>query len=196
MNVLADKFPTSIEIDGKEYELNTDFRVGLNIMLAFEDLELTGQEKNLVMLRSLYKEIPPDPLKACELAVFFLDCGEGADEGTAPAKRVYSFSRDAKYIYSAIRQTHGIDLEAVEHLHWWKFCYLLLDLDQDSFFQQIIYLRRQKQRGKLTKEERETCMRLHDILELPEQKDQEAGAAEREFMEKFESHTDNSPQRK
>lgn len=187
MNVLADRFPTSVEIDGAEYELNTDFRVGLTIMLAFEDPELTAQEKNLVMLRKLYKEIPPDPQKACELAVFFLDCGEERGEGGDAPRRVYSFSKDAKYIYSAIRQTHGVDLETLDYMHWWKFCYLMLDLDQDAFFQQIIHLRRQKQRGKLTKEEREAYTRLHDILELPEQKDAEAGAAEREFMEKLKA---------
>lgn len=186
MNVLADKFPTTVEIDGVEYELNTDFRVGLNIMLAFEDPELTSGEKVRVMLELLYKEIPPDQRKARDLAVLFLDCGEERNGNTSGTEaRLYSFTHDAKYIYSAIRQTHGIDLETVEYLHWWKFCFLFLDLDPDCFFQQMIHLRRQKQRGKLTKEERAIYNSMYDILELPMQKDPEVLAAEKAFMEKL-----------
>lgn len=188
MNILAERFPTSVEINGKEYALNTDFRVGLKIILAWEDPELTAREKTLVMLRLLYKEIPPDTQKACELAVYFLNCGEEKDDGEAaesPVRRVYSFTKDAKYIYSAIRQTHGIDLETVEYLHWWKFCYFFLDLDPDCMFQQMLHLRQQKQRGKLTKEEQAIYYRLRDILDLPQEKDAETRSAEEEFMAKL-----------
>lgn len=189
MNILAERFPTSVEINGKEYALNTDFRVGLKCILAWEDPELTAREKTLVMLRLLYKEIPPDTQKACELAVYFLNCGEEKDDGEAaesPVRRVYSFTKDAKYIYSAIRQTHGIDLETVEYLHWWKFCYFFLDLDPDCMFQQMLHLRQQKQRGKLTKEEQAIYYRLRDILDLPQEKDAETRSAEEEFMAKLQ----------
>lgn len=188
MNILAERFPTSVEINGKEYALNTDFRVGLKTILAWEDPELTAREKTLVMLRLLYKVIPPDTQKACELAVYFLNCGEEKDDGEAaesPVRRVYSFTKDAKYIYSAIRQTHGIDLETVKYLHWWKFCYLFLDLDPDCMFQQMLHLRQQKQRGKLTKEEQAIYYRLRDILDLPQEKDAQTRSAEEEFMEKL-----------
>lgn len=188
MNILAERFPTSVEIDGREYALNTDFRIGLKCILAWEDPELTAREKTLVMLRLLYKEIPPDTQKACELAVYFLNCGEEKDDGEAaesPVRRVYSFTKDAKYIYSAIRQTHGIDLETAEYLHWWKFCYFFLDLDPDCMFQQMLHLRQQKQRGKLTKEEQAIYYRLRDILDLPQEKDAETRGAEEEFMAKL-----------
>lgn len=183
MNILAGRFPTSVEIDGREYALNTDYRVGLKCILAWEDQELTAREKTLVMLRLLYKEIPPDTQKACELAVYFLNCGEEKEgESDFPARRVYSFAKDAKYIYSAIRQTHGIDLETVKYLHWWKFCYFFLDLDPDCMFQQMLHLRQQKQQGKLTKEERAVYYRLRDILDLPGEKDAQTRSAEEEFM--------------
>lgn len=184
MNVLTDAFPTSVEIDGKEYALNTDFRNGVDIMLAYEDPNLTAADKIMVMLTLLYKEIPPDLHKACELAVLFLDCGEerASGEDAEPRPRLYSFGHDAKYIYSAIRQTHGIDLESVKYLHWWKFCYLFLDLREDCFFQQILSLRRRKQEGKLTKEERAVYYKMEAILALPEEKDAETRDAEAEFM--------------
>lgn len=183
MNALVDRFPESVEIDGVEYEINADFRVGVEIMLAFEDPDLTDSDKQYVMLNLLYKEIPPDIAKACELAVLFLDCGEERTDGECgDATRLYSFSHDAKYIYSAIRQSHGIDLETVKYLHWWKFCYLFMDLREDCFFQQMLHLRRQKSEGKLTKEERAVYVRMHDILDLPAQMTAEESEDVDEFM--------------
>lgn len=184
MNALTEHFPTRVKIDGQYYELNTDFRVGIKIMLAFEDAELSAFEKQLVMLRLLYKEIPPDTQKACEMAVKFLDCGE--DKGTSGSSgdgtRHYSFSKDAKYIYSAIRQSHGIDLDTTPYLHWWKFCYMFMDLREDCMFSRILYYRQQRRRGKLTAEERAYCAQIADILDLPGDWSPEERDAADEFM--------------
>lgn len=185
MNALTERFPTKVRIDGQCYELNTDFRVGVKIMMAFEDNELSALEKQLIMLQLLYKEIPPDTQKACELAVKFLDCGESGDEngGTESERtRLYSFSKDAKYIYSAIRQSHGVDLESTTYLHWWKFCYMFMDLREDCMFSRILYYRQQRQRGKLTPEERAYCAQIEDILALPEHWSPEEQYAANEFM--------------
>jgi hypothetical protein len=58
VNILVDTLPESVFVNGKEYPINTDFRVGLKIILAFEDNDLTLLEKNLVMLELLYPEKP------------------------------------------------------------------------------------------------------------------------------------------
>lgn len=170
MNNLIDKFPTKALIDGKVYELNTDFRNCLKIILAFEDDELLDFEKAEIMLRNLYGEnIPKNTDEAIRKAIYFLDCGEEDEEkkvGTSNSTRLYSFTKDAKYIYSAIKQTHGIDLESIEYLHWWKFVYLFLDLNPECFFCKIIDLRNKKKKGKLSKEEKRLYIQLYDILEL------------------------------
>jgi len=170
MNALINSFPTKVEVDGIEYELNTNFRNCLDIILAFEDDELTQNEKIEIMLSLLYKDknIPSNVEKAIELAVKFLDCGEETNgkmqEGIS--QRAYSFEKDAKYIYSAIKQTHNVDLESVEYLHWWKFTYMFLDLDKECFFSQLVYLRQQKTKGKLTKEERQYYISIREIADL------------------------------
>ena len=170
MNTLIDKFPTKALIDGKVYELNTDFRNCLKIILAFEDDELLDFEKAEIMLRNLYGEnIPKNTDEAIRKAIYFLDCGEEDEEkkvGTSNSTRLYSFTKDAKYIYSAIKQTHGIDLESIEYLHWWKFVYLFLDLNPECFFFFFIDLRNKKKKMKLSKEERRLYIQLYDILEL------------------------------
>lgn len=171
MNVLVNKFPTKTIIDGKEYDLCTDFRVCLNIILAYEDKELLDSDKIEILLENLYGKdnIPENIEKAIEKGLLFLDCGE-IDENKSTTEsngaRLYSFSKDAKYIYSAIKQTHGIDLENIEYLHWWKFVYLFLDLNPECFFCKMLDLRNKKRKNKLSKEERTLYLQLFDILEL------------------------------
>ncbi len=183
MNILTEQLPTAVEVDGVVHDLDTDFRTCLTIILAFEDAELTAQEKAMVMLELLYKEAPGNAQEACRLGVKFLDCGEEQGQrGDHDDGRLYSFTQDAKYIYSAIKQSHGVDLETVDYLHWWKFCYLFLDLREDCFFHRLIHLRRQKNTGKLTKEERELYYKIRDIVDLPEVRSAEESAVADEFM--------------
>ena len=179
MNVLIDKFPLSLEVGGEKIEIAADLRNCLTVILAYEDEALTDQERAFVLLSRIFKgDIPKEHLKeAVDKAAWFMNCGE---ERSAGGERLYSFEQDAKYIYSAISQSHGIDLQGVDFLHWWQFCYLFLDLDKDCFFTQLIDLRRRKSEGKLTKEEAEYCSRISDILELGSA--EEENSAE-EFMQ-------------
>lgn len=194
MNILTDQLSTAVEIDGEIYELDTDFRTCLTIIMAFEDMELTNYEKQMVMLELLYKEIPENTREACRLAVKFLDCGEDPetkishDDGSG---RLYSFNQDAKYIYSAIKQSHGVDLETVDYLHWWKFSYMFLDLREDCFFNKLIHLRRQKNLGKLTKEEKELYYRIQDIVDIPEVSSVEEQRTADEFMRQLNNSCRN-----
>jgi hypothetical protein len=189
MNALIEKLPTVAEINGVEYELDTDFRTCLNIILAFEDIELTKQEKNIIMLKLLYKyNIPQDIKKATEIAVLFLNCGEENKEESEAEQRVFSFEKDSSYIYTALNQTYNIDLESVDYLHWWKFCLMFRDLKEDCFFTRLVDLRNRKNRGKLSKEEKEYCFKISDIIDLSEQRTSEEIYAEDEFMRRLNSN--------
>ena len=179
MSVLTEALPVSVEVEGRRYPINSDYRVCLRIMEAFEDDTLTNEEKQLVMLRLLYKDVPPNVAGACEAAMNFLNgwtTAAGNDDGT----RRYSFSKDARYIFTGVLQTHGMDLEKIEYLHWWKFCYLFMDLREDCFFSRLIYYRTRLEKGNLTQEEREYCDSIRDILDLP--KPPEDTTVEDEFM--------------
>ena len=184
MNLLTEDLPEAIEVAGKNFPINWDFRTGLRIMEAWEDPELTGYEKQLIMISLLYKETPPEIAKACELAMLFLNCGasegEGEDPGL-PADRLFSFGHDARFIYTAFQQSHGVDLTR-ENLHWWKFCALFMDL-KDCLFVRLINLRRQLKAGQATKEERQWYGQIKKIVDLPESYSAEELAAIQEFEE-------------
>lgn len=171
MNYLTDTFPDAVMIDGKEFSINTDFRTCLKAILAFEDEELAEVEKQIIMLSLLYPIIPDNVNEAQIMAIKFLDGGE---EETDPennkvsgSERLYSFSKDSKFIFAGIFQTHGIDLEKVESLHWWKFLTLFMDISDKCFFSYLVYIRGQLHKNKLTKEEREWYVKNKNIVDLP-----------------------------
>ena len=188
MSILTDKLPEAVLIDGEEYPINTDFRVAIKIIEAFESEELTSLEKNEIMLELLYgeKTIPHNIPEALEMALRFLDgdCNEtekspGEDDSSGDC-RLYSFTQDARYIFSGILQTHGIDI-TTQDMHWWKFIVLFMDLDKDCFFNQLLSIRSRLKKGKLTKEERQWYNENKKIVDLPEHYSEE----EEEMLGRF-----------
>lgn len=179
---LTDAFPGRVKIGGKLYEINTDFRVCLRIMQAFEDARLLWFEKQAVMCGLLFPIVPDDFEAACKAAVRFLDCEKPPTEYTG--NRVYSFTRDADYIYSAFLQTFGVDLKDPQtHMHWWKFCAMFGDLSPDTTFENMRLFREKHNRGLLTKEERQIWTENAELLDLNYEP---PDAETREAIEKFE----------
>ena len=73
------KLPTTLNVNGIDRAIRSDFRVALLIFQAYNDPELSEQEKTLVMLDCLYEDLesipPADIEEACKQAVWFLDGG-------------------------------------------------------------------------------------------------------------------------
>lgn len=165
MNLLVDDLPQTVTIDHTEYDIATDWKTCLKTILAFEDNELTPQEKYIVLLNNLYPVQPVDTQYAVMEAVKFLNGGELRENESGP--RVYSFAKDAQFIYAAFRQTHGIDLNTA-NLHWWQFLALFMDLGQDTTFCQLVSLRKRIKTGKATKEEKQAAREMGDLFDVPE----------------------------
>lgn len=168
MNILTDDLPTKIKVNNNIYDINYDYRTAIKILTAFEDNDLLDNEKLFIMLKLLYKnDIPEEDLEeACKKACKFLDLGQEKKENTKKESRIYSFKKDCNYIFSGITHTHNIDLEKEPNLHWWKFMALFMDMDTECTFNELVYYRKRKAEGKLTKEEMEQYKKLKDILEL------------------------------
>lgn len=180
MNVLTDKFPTKINVNNKVLRINSDFRNCIKIIEAFEDDDLFDEEKYLILIRRLYiDEVKEEDLEQAIIkGIKFLDLGEENENNEENVKRLYSFSKDDSYIYTGIRQSHNIDLNSIEYLHWWNFVYLFLDIGQDCMFNQLVYYRKRKNEGKLTKDEKKVYISMRKILDLDYEEENE----ENEFM--------------
>lgn len=183
MNLLWGPLPTWVEIDNQRYRLNTDFRVGLRLLMAYEDQTLTPWEQQSLLLRLLYDSLPATASgiqKAVELGLRFLEGGHSA--GAVPTgPRLYSFRQDAPLIFSGMLSSHGIDLSRERDLHWWKFCALFQELDEACTFNRIVCLRRRLMQGTATADERRLAAVLGPVLSAPPDRGsaaQEAQAAE------------------
>lgn len=187
MNVLTDKFPTKIKVNDKILRINSDFRNCIKIIQAFEDEDLFDEEKYLILIKRLYvDEVEENDFEEALIkGIKFLDLGEENKKNSNTSKRLYSFIKDDSYIYTGIRQSHNIDLNSIEYLHWWNFVYLFLDIGQDCMFNQLIYYRQRKNEGKLTKDERKVYLSMRKILDLDYVEDDEE--EDDEFMQKLNS---------
>lgn len=195
MNILTDDLPGTVEVGGRTYPINTDFRPCLRTIMACEDKNLTGHEKAIVILTNLYPVIPDDLNAALEQALLFLDGGKNQQEPEERQPRVYSFAKDSNFIFAAFRQTHRIDLQS-DNLHWWEFIALFMDVGGDTTFSQLTSLRKRVKTGKATKEEREAAKQLGDIfhIEDTETRTLDDLEAEEEFMKAWRSRQSRQSQ--
>ncbi len=185
MNILSDKLSTKIRVKNNVYDINYDYRTIINILLAFEDAELTKDEQMYIMLKNLYKQdIPENDIEeALKKGIKFIDGGV-VEENKANEKRIYSFKKDGNYIFSGINQTHHIDLTEKTNLHWWVFLSLFMDMSADCTFGELIYYRKRKNENKLTKEEKEQYKKIKKLVDLNNEEN-ESIHARKDFFNKY-----------
>lgn len=142
MNILTAPLPKSVMVNGKEYEINTDFKVWIEIENIILNDNMSIYEKIAKMLKMCYKTLPkslPDALDA--MMAFYLMSPQNDRPSKKPknknVKPIYSFDEDAPYIYSAFLSEYGIDL-IKQNLHWWQFVSLLKGLGDENKFCKII----------------------------------------------------------
>lgn len=189
MNILTDKLPKKIKVNDNIYDINYDYKTIIRILIAFEDIELTKEEKAYILLKNLYKtEIPKEDIEQALIkGIKFIDGGETVENEPAHEKRVYSFTKDSKFIFSGISQTHSVDLSEKEDLHWWVFLSLFMDMSADCTFGELVYYRKRKNENKLTKEEKEQYRKIKKIVDLDDfnEQDEESRKARKEFFKTY-----------
>lgn len=167
MNVLSTILPTKIKVNDTIYPINYDYMTAINIIIALEDNELTYDEKCYILIENLYKKRvkKSDLAQAVEKGFKFIDLGGNLQKKSSNG-RIYSFKKDGNYIFTGINSTHHIDIEANRDIHWWKFMAMFMDMSADCMFGEIVYYRKRKLEGKLTKEEKKKYSQIKDLLEL------------------------------
>lgn len=186
MNILTQVLPTKIKVNDNIYNINSEYKNILNIILAFEDEMLTLEEQYFILIKCLYIEdvLEEDIEEAIKKGIKFIDCGEEPKNDKTNKPRTYSFKKDGNYIFSGINQTHHIDIEEKHNLHWWKFVSFFMDMNTDCMFGELMYYRVRKQEGKLTEEEKKNYKKIKDIVDLDPVKKKES-QARKQFFEEF-----------
>ena len=142
------ELPTSLEVNGTEREIRTDFRDVLKILVAFEDPDLEPAEKEYICLFILYvdfDQIPKeDYVAAYKAAISFIDNGIEGDKG---GPRTMDWEQDAKILFPAVNHAAGCEVRSLPYLHWHTFTGYFMEI-KDSVYANVLNLRQKKAKGK------------------------------------------------
>lgn len=186
-NVMLDPLPS----DWNGYQIDSDFRSGIQICMALEDQSLSDMEKLAASAELLFPLIQPEIQDIQEAVEWFLS-GWNLDNIQKSNKsndtvRILDFNIDQWRIYSAFKHQYGIDLNTAE-IHYWQFMGLLTTLEECAFTR-VIDIRQKKTKNKMSKEEKEAILKAKKIYSLGDQKEnlsEEEKEKKQEAMEVFE----------
>lgn len=168
MNLLIDKLPETVEIDGLKYPIHTDFRISILFEQLLADTELTEPEKLMQALQLYYPLLPANIPTAIDQMLWFYRCGkeQKAAEDEKPSAAVFDYDVDDQYIYAAYLDQYGIDLQDVK-LHWWKFKALFAGLREDNKLCKIMSYRAMDIPGDMPKAQKEFYKKMKKLYEIP-----------------------------
>ncbi len=193
MNILLDGIdglPETVDINGRDYEIRSDFRYSVMFEILMLDNDVPEREKVPKALSIYFPIIPRDRAAAVDKMLWFYKCGKeesGQKQRVAARRskeRIYSFDYDDDYIYAAFMAQYRIDL-ATEPLHWWAFRALFRALSSDNEFVKIMEYRGIEIKDNMTKEQKAFYRRMKRIHALPVSKteDQRQAAIEKALIE-------------
>ena len=125
LNVILDGFPEEYE----GYLIRTDFRIGIQISEALNDVDLAEPEKMITAFRLLFGNGIPSDSSVAENGLRWFMAGGNVDEEHIPDGKppTFDFEQDNRLLYSAFKARYGIDLTR-ERLHWFAFLAMLGDI--------------------------------------------------------------------
>ena len=131
--------PEGVYHNDKFYPINTDFKTWIKIDELMNSSIVNETEKTATILSLAYKSSFPDNIDSALAGIldFYTMYSPEAKVGF---KKVYSFEKDASFIFSAFFTQYGIDLFETD-MHWWKFRALFDAIDENTLFGKIVRYR-------------------------------------------------------
>lgn len=184
--------PEVLTVGGVEYLIRTDYRNILDIFVAFQNPDLSDDEKWEVAIYMMFEcfSCYDDAFEAAE-AGFLV---EGAENGFPideamkkiswfisagqPEKQVleqptYNWTQDEQIIFSAVNKVAGRETRELEYLHWWTFLGYFNEVGEGTF-SFIVGIRQKLNKGKkLEKHEKEFLSHNKELVQLKKPKTKE-----------------------
>jgi len=142
------ELPTSLEIDGVEHPIRSDYRAALDICVALSDVEYTDSEKIVALLSLLY--VSPEEIQDVDAAIkrgfWFIACGDD----TGPQKKrpkLVDWEQDFPLIVAPVNRLLGREIRALEYMHWWTFISLYQEIGECTFAS-VVNIRNKRAKGK------------------------------------------------
>lgn len=186
MNILTDPAPKTVNIAGVEVPINWDFRASIRFEMLMDE-DMPDAEKARRALEIYYPTIPSNLQEAVDKLLWFYAAGKEADNAVTShrrATRIYSYSYDDEYIYSAFLGQYGVDLQDIPSLHWWKFRAMFAGLQADTKIVEIMGYRAMEIPSKMSREQKDFYrkMKKQYALPLPKSEREKLNAIEEALM--------------
>ena len=171
--------PEELTVGGEDYSIRTDYRNVLQVFEAFQDPDLTREEKWIVAIYLLFEDFScaNDVLEAAQDG---FDLGEAMEQiswfisAGQPEKQVleqptYNWTQDEQMIFSAVNKVAGKETRELEYLHWWTFLGYFNEVGEGTF-SFIVGIRNKLNKGKkLEKHEKEFLSHNKELVLMKKQ---------------------------
>ena len=177
INILLDELPKSVTIGDEDYSISSNFRTFVLFEMLLMDENLSDDDKLEEIVNLVFDGEPPPKIteEVINTIIDFYKCGRVIRKPKTKAtqeknknKRVYDFSVDDGYIYSAFLSEYHIDLNEIDYLHWWKFRSLFEGLPSDCEFVKIMGYRGTDVSAIKDKNERSRILKMQALYALPD----------------------------
>ena len=159
---LQDQLPEGVEVDGKFYRLDFDFRNVLRMIDVLDRDDLLPEAKAYKALKCLCKRPRNAERVLTEVKglLFKAPRKSGGQKAT-------DFVQDAGLIRAAFRQAYGIDLYR-DRLHWMEFTELMANLPDGNRYEETVGIRARPMPAatKYNAKEREWLMKAKQSVAL------------------------------
>lgn len=150
------KLPVSLEVGGKEYAINADYRDILNIISRLSEGE-NDFVKVYVCLALFYPQIGEMPesnyQEAVEKLLWFISCGEEQENDKRP--KLIDWEQDYQMIAADIIKVAGHDVRSDEFCHWWTFVSYFMGIGEGQLSMVVSIREKLRKHKKLEKWEKE-----------------------------------------
>lgn len=138
--------PKTAEFGGKKYELTTDFRDVLEIVSYLTDGSRPEFIRWQIALGLFYDDVIPDEYQpeAMQYLADFISYG-AKDQQTGP--KLLDWDQDANIIVGDINKVAGVEIRALNYLHWWTFLSYFYGIGEGQLAT-LVSVRKKKAKGK------------------------------------------------
>jgi hypothetical protein len=161
--------PRKLNINGTDRAIRSDYRVALLIFQAYNDIELSEEEKVQTMMECLYEDYEnishEEYQEAADKAVWFLDGGGTSEEDSKhqQSKKVMDWEQDEQLVFSAVNKVAGYETREKECMHWWSFLGFFNEIGE-GLFSTVINIRQKKNKGKKLEKHEQEFYRENKVL--------------------------------
>ena len=134
-------YPEYVEVNGKQYKINTDFRVAIECNRIADDTTIGNFERSLGIICTLFGNEAIDDInenfevyeKLLNLATKYILCENEPIKSKKKKKPDMDFIKDAGYIASSFQYDYQYNPYEMEYCHWYKFYNDLNNLSNSEF---------------------------------------------------------------